>query len=392
VSLGTPLSLQVNRYYTVDFFRQVRSILTQDGILAFKISTAGAYLGTELASLVAGLKNACEGVFDHVVLLPGDYIHFVASADPDLDSYTLLLANRLQIRGLSTEYISPYRLWDRLSPIRKAHLDSLVAKHDGGQVNSDAKPICFSHAIAVWAKHFRSGRMIAALASRLTPRSYLLLLVLTGGAVVGLHLLGVSRKAAAFAGVLAIYSMGLTTMFTQILIILSFQITSGYIYIRIAALVAAFMVGMGTASTLMSRTGPSRRPVYLPLLHSGLVLMPIAVAMIFDQLSTHLSWAPLSVTDLLFVLAAALTGLLGGSIFALGSSLLAPVSSTVGRAAALAYSADLSGAAVAGITTGLFVIPALGLIQSAYVVSIFNTCSLVAIMVGLRGHRGSRPH
>ena len=44
--------------------------------------------------------------------------------------------------------------------------------------------------------------------------------------------------------------MGLTTMFTEILLVLSFQIVSGYMYGRIAALVASFMFGMGLASSL----------------------------------------------------------------------------------------------------------------------------------------------
>jgi hypothetical protein len=51
------------------------------------------------------------------------------------------------------------------------------------------------------------------------------------------------------------------------------------------------------------------------------------------------------------------------------------------EAGVLAYSLDLSGATVAGFTTGLLVIPSLGITGSAYAVAAFDGALLAALML-----------
>lgn len=390
VSVGVPLSLQVNRYYTAEFFARVRSVLRPGGIVSLKIPLEGAYLSPELASLLAALKNGCRRSFEYVEVLPGDYIHLLASPELDIARRTDLLRETLKARHLTTSYITDAALQDRLSPFRMALLDSLVRRNDTGIVNTDGQPVSFSYAISLWARQFRSGRLLYSVITWLGFKRCLVVLLLLCLAVTLAHR-RVSRCSwSTMPAAIALYSMGFTTMFCQVLIVLSFQIVSGYIYARIAIIVAAFMLGMGSASSIagLRQRGPARSRT-LAILHCGFIALPLVVLLALNYLKsprTTFSYP----ADLVFGGLALLTGIFGGSMFAAASSIM--VARLPGRvdAGAVAYSLDLTGACVAGFATGLLIIPALGIGQSAYVVSATNLVALT-ILIGLIGFRRAPP-
>jgi spermidine synthase len=390
VSVGVPLSLQVNRYYTAEFFERVRSVLRPGGILSLKIQLEGAYLSPELASLLAALKNACRGSFEYVEVLPGDYIHLLASPELDIASRRDSLRAILRARHLATSYVTDGALQDRLSPFRMALLDSLVRQNDAGIANSDGQPVSFSYAISLWARHFRTGRLLYSVITWLDFEKCLLVLLLLCLAITLAHCLASRCSWSVLPAAITLYSMGFTAMFCQVLIVLGFQIVSGYIYARIAIIVAAFMLGMGAASSIAGwrQRGPARSRA-LAILHCGFIALPLTVLLALNHLkspSTVLSYP----ADLVFAGLALLTGILGGSMFAAASSVM--VARFQGRvdAGAIAYSLDLTGACVAGFATGLLIIPALGISQAAYVVSAANLVVLI-VLIGLIALRPAPP-
>lgn len=382
VSVGMPVSLQVNRYYTAEFFELVRSVLQPDGILALKIPSEGAYLSPELASLLAALMNACRRSFASVEALPGDYIHLLASPRLDLASRRDALRETLRKRGLETSYITDAALRDRLSPFRSAVLDSLIRKHDTGIVNTDGRSVSFSYAIGLWARQFRTGRFVQAVTSWLNLRKCVAVLLLLCLATAITHLRFSGCPWPALPAAIGVYSMGFTTMFCQILIVLSFQIVSGYVYTRIAVIVAAFMVGMGAAAIITGlRHRGAQRPATLVILQGGFVFVPLLILLALNQLKSPGAGFP-HAADAVFMGLALLTGALGGTVFATASSIMTDLSPGRVDAGAIAYSVDLIGACLAGFTTGLFIVPALGIGQSAYAVAAANL-ALVVILIGL---------
>jgi spermidine synthase len=393
VSVGMPVSLQINRYYTSEFFDQARRILEKDGIVALKIPSAGAYLSRELGSLVSTLTNTCKLAFGNVKVLPGDYLHVIASPGLDLEARTDMMLETLSVRGIETSYINRFRLWDRLSQARVTHLDSLIAMYDTHTINTDAEPLCFSYAMAQWAKHFRSGGVISGIISWLSVRSCLLLLVVTGFGIAIMAMYANRVPLTYLPPALSIYSMGFTTMFVEVLIVLAFQVTSGYVYSRIAAIVAAFMFGMGIAA---SASGARRRQQVsvrtVLVLQVGMLVMPLAVAAVFGYLRTAGAADLLPWADTIFIILAGLTGCLGGLLFSAASSWLGADRQDHIEAGALSYSLDLVGAAVAGFATGFLIIPALGLVNSAYAVSIYNAVVVLPLVFSLKVSSRALPH
>lgn len=377
LSVGLPVTLQTARYYTVEFFRDVRHALAPEGVLAFKIPSGGAYLGPELGALLTSLENACDEVYREVALLPGEYIHFIASRRLPLVARTDSLPEILRRRGVSTLFLDPYRLAEQINPMERAYLDSAVASYDTGTLNSDARPVSASFAIARWAKHFESGRLISSLVGQMNQPVCLAGLLLS--ALIGVPLLmrAAGSPWSGFPAAMSIYAMGLTAMFTQVLIIVAFQIVSGYVYGWIAAIIAAFMVGMGMASSILSVRRLVYRPYHLPCLAAGLAALPLAASGILKYGGQPWSSLPAEVP---FIALALISGALGGSLFAAASAFLTSEGPRAIDTGALAYSLDLCGATVAGFTTGFLIIPSLGVAASARVVAEFNGVVVAALL------------
>jgi spermidine synthase len=391
VNVGMPASLQVNRYYTLEFFRQVNRVLEPGGILALALPSPGSFISPEVASLVASVVRSVRQVFARVDILPGDTIHIIASRDLDLRQRSQVMIETMQARDLNTSYVNQYRLWERLVPLERARIDSLVAKYSSVPANTDYRPVSASFAIDRWARHFASGRLLSELAARVNVGSSVAFIVLAGLVVSALIMLLTRSSVTAFPAALMVYSVGVTTMFSQILIVLCFQIVSGFMYGRIAGLVAAFMLGMGLASTLAGRGNVRRRHGLLLAFQIMLAALPLIVVGAFKVVGESVL-ATTAVPEIVFPCLALFGGAVGGTVFAGGSGWISEAHSEVAEAGAAAYSIDLLGAAGAGFAAGLLAIPAMGLAGSAYAVSTANLILLVPALIGRRAHRKSLPH
>ncbi len=381
IGVGLPETLQTARYYTVEFFRAVRRLLAEDGILAFKVPSGGAYVGPELGALLASLKNACEEVYGDVTLLPGGYIHFIASPGLPLASLTDSLPGVLEERRVGTSFVDRYRLLEQLNPPERAFLDSAVASYDTGMLNSDTRPVSATYTVARWAKHFESGRVLAALVVRVTPLACVIGMAVSALIVVPLLMRAAGSPWDTLPGALTLYAMGLTVMFTQILVIVAFQIANGYVYGWMAALIAAFMLGMGLASRAIGARRMTCKWYHLAALVTGLTVLPLAAVGILRYATTGALATSSRLTDVVFAALAFASGALGGTVFAAASSLLTRKGRGVLDAGVLAYSLDLCGATVAGFTTGFLIIPSLGIAGSAYAVAMFNGIALAAVLI-----------
>jgi spermidine synthase len=381
IGVGVPVTLQTTRYYTVEFLTRVSSRLSPDGVLAFKIPSGGAYVSPELGMLLSTLKTTCRLVFDEVELLPGEYIHILASPELHLDTITDSLPDRLAARGIRTSFVDEYHLFDRLLPMRRSQLDSVTAGHGGTVANSDFRPVSASYAIARWAKHFESGRLLAAATGWMSQLKFIVSLLVSALIVVPLLMRAAGSPGRALSVSLALYSVGLTSMFTQVVIIAGFQIVSGYLYGWIAALIASFMLGMGLASALAGSRRLVGRPRQVPFLMTGLIILPLAALLTLRFAGSLASGGTFQLADLLFAVLAFAAGALGGVTFALASSLITHHGRGTVTGGALAYALDLCGATVAGFTTAFLAIPSLGIAGSAYAVAIFNAVLLAVILV-----------
>jgi hypothetical protein len=112
--------------------------------------------------------------------------------------------------------------------------------------------------------------------------------------------------------------MGFLLMTLQIYLMLGFQSLFGYLYIQLALLMAAFMLGMGLGSWWSLRSGGG--PLRLLRLQAGAAACPLLLCAVLSGLGAVVGGAPTTlVSHLVFPLLALLAGVMGGYQFPLAS-------------------------------------------------------------------------
>jgi spermidine synthase len=403
VDLPEPSTGQLNRFYTQEFFAEVKAILNEGGVFSFGLPSAENYLNPELRHLGGNVYQTLASVFSQIIVLPGDYNRFIASDAPLTADHTLL-AERLAERGLQTRWISaPYLKYifttDRFPRIRRDLEGEKSAK-----LNRDLEPICYYYDMVLWLSQFYSGL------SGFFHRASLLNL---WWVVVPLALTVVFfrwKRGGAVPVVMAF--TGFAEMTLEMIVLLAFQALHGYVYHEVSLIVAAFMVGAAlgggvmnwlitttrrwdsenapgvAGSSALGKAGWVRKPLRLLIVAQG-------VAMLYALLlpSALLKAAALPLPNLSFPLLTLLAGFLGGMDFPLAAELTKgsvlssrrpePAEgskSDVGRVAGLIYGADLVGACLGAFLSSALLIPVLGIPQTCYAVVLLSLAG-VALLV-----------
>lgn len=355
LDLPEPSTGALNRFYTEEFFREVRAVLNPGGILALGLPAAENYWSSELARRNGSVYHTLRAVFPYVLALPGDTTYFLASAHP-LEADPALWEARLAERGIATRWVTAAYIRYLFTTDRFAQVREALEGTAGVRLNRDLMPICYYYDLALWL-------------SRFTPRlrgffERTGLLRLSWVALALAVPVGLARLRRRWAVPLAVGGAGLAGMMLEVVILLAFQVRHGSLYAQVSLIVAAYMVGM----VLGSRWGASRRWGSPTARRALLALMGVLApgAAVLPFLLQRPFPAPA------FPLLALLAGGWGGAVFPLA---LQAEAGDVGRAAGRLYGADLAGGCLGALLGGTFFIPLLGIPQ---------TCGVVAL-VGLAG-------
>jgi spermidine synthase len=364
VNLPDPQTAQINRFYTLEFFREVSSKLNPGGVFSFQVTGAEDYISPELADLLRCLHKTLGQAFAEVTALPGDPVHFFASARRGvLTGDAREIVARLRARGLKTSYVSEYFIPFRMSPDRMRQLDTHIAPLAGTPVNRDFAPVAYYFDTVLWSSRFHGTSGLQRFA-RLGYGPFLVAL-----AVAMLAAVVLLRGSAASAAGFAVAAMGLTSIGIEILILLAFQATYGYIYQQLAVVIAALMAGLAAGAWRGSRSAAGLRAL------AGLQLIaaaaPLALCLLFDALSQFRAPA-------VFPAVALLSGFLAGYQF----SVAARIYVQSARSAGALYALDLLGACVGAVAISVFLLPVFGFYRTAIALAIVNVAP--AALCGLR--------
>lgn len=360
LDLPEPSTGALNRFYTEEFFREVRAILNPGGVLALGLPAAENYWSPELARRNGSVYHTLRAAFPHVLTLPGDTTYFLASADPleaDPDRWGRRLAERgITTRWMTAAYIRYLFTTDRFAQVREA-----LERTAGVRLNRDLMPICYYYDLALWL-------------SRFTPRlrgffERTDVLRLSWVALALALPVGLSRLRRGWALPMAVGGAGLAGMMLEVVILLAFQVRHGSLYAQVSLIVAAYMVGM----VLGSRWGASRR-WKSPMARRALLALMGALALGAAVLPLLLQ-RPLPAP--VFPLLALLAGGWGGAVFPLA---LGAEQGDVGRAAGRLYGADLAGGCLGALLGGTVFIPLLGIPQTCGVVALVGLACWLMVM------------
>lgn len=198
--------------------------------------------------------------------------------------------------------------------------------------------------------------------------------------------IGVRRKRAK-PGLLpvtvAIITTGFAGMTFSIILMLALQTMEGYLYQKLAIIIAAFMLGLALGGTYMNRImyRLKREVLTQAMIVLIIVVYSILVALILGLIFTGTAKLPsfLPVEVLLSVLNCA-AGFLVGLEFPLANKIYLAGNERVGQVAGSLYAADLLGGCLGAVMTSVFLIPVLGIPQTCFVIAMLNGASFVLLL------------
>ncbi|MEW6096950.1 MAG: methyltransferase [bacterium] len=384
VNLPDPATAQLNRFYTKEFFKEIKNILNTDGVFSIGVTSDENYLSEELKNFNGCIYKTLKEVFEEVIIAPGQHLLFFASPKEGVLTYdTQVLAQRFTARKIQTTYVDEYYFPYRLLQDRIVFVKEEIEDYNY-HANTDFYPICYFYNIVLWSTQFYTSiRLFFNWFAKINL--YWIFGLLVG--LVFLHVL-ICKKRAQFTNTsipIAIMTTGYAGLSLEIILIFGFQVLYGYIYHRIGMIVASFMIGLVIGTLLMNqllnKINDEQGIRTLAKIEFSIVIYSFLLPIIFLILSNLKTQASIFIAvELLFPILTIITGIFVGAEFPLANKLYLKDFHKVGKTAGLIYGFDLFGACLGGLLSTILFIPILGIFQTCFICGLFNLASFILVL------------
>ncbi len=388
VNLPDPLTAQLNRFYTVEFFREVRRVMNPGGVLATSLTSSENIIGPTLAQLLRSLRDSMAQVYSEVLTFPGATARYFGCSEAGIMvSDPRELVNRMEKRGLGLRYVRDYYLSFDLSKERLEYLEGIMEGAKVGRINEDLTPSCYFYDFIHWSAQHEPWLRDLFLATRGKALRWIMLLAATCGAF---WVLLTARRAGEHGlRPRVLYSClvtGYTQMTLTVVFILAFQILYGYVYSKLATLIALYMVGLVLGSShVTSRIEGLRDPSkVLTWIQGGMAAYTVGLlaVIVFLHRIPAASGEP-GIMEWVLPFLSCVAGYLGGAHFPVANATCLERDHEVGKTASLIYGLDLGGSALGGLFTGVLLIPVLGIPETLCLTAGLNLIAFALLASGL---------
>ena len=385
MNLGDPRTAQLNRYYTVEFFKEANKILKEGGIISFGVTSSENYINEELQNFLSSLYFSLQEVFPDIKVIPGDTAYFLASNKNGALSYDYkYLMKQARERNLDIKYVREYYLFSRLSPQRLLYIDNAVKRRNGAKINYDFRPVSYYYNTIFWSSYFRDSLFSKILKAATGPRvwkvAFFIYALIIFFAVTMIRCKNHLNKAV----LTAVMATGFSEITFQVLILLSFQIIYGYLFYKLGFILTSFMIGLALGSYLIIKMMPKlKRPRQAFIwTQVSICIYPLILPLLFYWLVTAKNEAVLwAGSNILFALLPVAAGFIGGFQFPLANKICLQDNKDVGRIAGLSYGLDLLGSCLGALLAGVILVPVLGITQTCFLVAGLNCAILVILLL-----------
>jgi spermidine synthase len=394
VNVPDPQTAQLNRYYTEEFFLGARNHLAPGGLLALQLRSSEEAISPDLAEFLRCINRTLRVVFPSVVALPGETIHFFAATSPDLltdDPHVLI--SRLLERNLKTKYVREYFIPFRMMPDRMEQIHTQLQPLATTQINRDFTPIAYYFDVVLWSAQFKPDYACWLRAAEHVDFKIVfgvVAIVLLPLAIL-FGILSARERQARVAAAWCIGATGFTVMALEIFLLLAFQSIFGFVYQKLAILIALCMTGIAIGSWLGIRQvrrenhssckTVTRTQFLLALSVPALMLLISLLARVSGITATWLA------AQCAFPALAALSGILGGYQFPMATKIYLEDENGQRRLGVL-YAIDLLGGCAGALVLSGYLIPVFGFWKTAWLCALVN---LAPALLALRTCVRQRP-
>lgn len=378
INLPDPSTALLNRFYTWEFFQEVKRILNPDGMLTLSLSSSENYLSIEQKNLLHSVYRTLEKSFPSVSILPGNRNFLFAGAHKQELTPELLL-ERLKRRKLHTRYVREYYIPYRFSPERQEYINQVLEEKTPARINKDYFPASYYYNLILWVTSFSPGMRDVFTWLLKVDLLRFCLAALGGMILFFLAFLGrLDKKPTAVLW--AVATTGFAEISFEVILIVAFQMIYGYVYYKIGIIMAGFMIGLAAGSFWANRR-PSPNPYrFLIIIQALVCCYPLFLVVVLYFYSSA-SEGFLRSTEPIFAFLPVVAGLMGGLQYPYANRIFPERSTKTARVAGLTYGVDLFGSCLGALITASLLLPILGLYQTCFGAALINLLALEGLVI-----------
>ncbi|MFO7736576.1 MAG: hypothetical protein R6W70_10260, partial [bacterium] len=143
LNLPDPLSMQVNRYYTKEFFELLSSRLSPGAAVITNISTGRDIVLEEQRSYAGIIWKTFSEVFKNTVFIPGDDVLFIGSSDSYISNDLDTLTKRYHEKEIDIPWFTPAVILSSCNDLGKNRFMESIGRIDQYRINTFAEPEAF---------------------------------------------------------------------------------------------------------------------------------------------------------------------------------------------------------------------------------------------------------
>jgi len=379
VDLPEPSTALLNRYYTKEFYSEIRDILAPDGLLVTGVEAPSTYMAGEFGAYTASIFRTLQGVFEHVGLLPDGNLFMVASSTHALSlDRPEIYVDRLRSRWISSSTFTPEAVLNHILPQRAKAARDALDKLRWVPCNTDFSPQSYLRKLVLWSRESGGDSLADTLDNLGSWSRFLLVMLLLVASVPWVFLGMVPKRVSLFTSVGAV---GCAGMGLELVAIYMYQNLYGYLYREIGFLVAVFMAGL-TLGAILGRwiaKQPNAQRILVRVLF-GMAGFAFLFPFFLWGLSTIQPGHSVGLTvygGLILV-----TGCLVGAVFPVAVAVLAErQSGDGGKVVALADAADHLGGAVGAFLPGVLLFPLFGVFWTCVLLGVGLACVAIGVLM-----------
>ncbi len=340
LKIPLPVTAQFNRFYTLEFFEEIRKNMTKQAVLSLSVPISGNYLSDEQRELLSAIYNTLQKLFKEVRLYPGTNTILMAS-DRKIETR---IGEMLERSNIPTNYLGFYTD-DELIAQREDFLKEQIIS--SVPLNKDLFPVAYFKNIQLWLGIHQIALWIPVLLFSIV---FLFLILSSGSLGKGMMITGFSGAS------------------VEMLVLFLFQLIHGYIYQATGIFFMLFMAGLSIGAYVLPRwlKSPGFKSLGTVQLMLGVFLG--ILPLIFISLTKIAGWQLASY--FIFALIVFVPAFFVGTQYA--QSVLVNRKLNFIQGASGLYALDLIGSAVGTVLISVYLLPLLGFIWLSLLLGMLN--------------------
>lgn len=352
MSIPDPVNASLNRFYTIEFMRELKMRLSPDGVVLFTLSSSADYLSDEKSRTHSVIAKTAATCFDHILILPGNKDYLIASENPIRSDITACISEK----QISTVFVNSFYMQDDRIAERSRQIHARL--DTSAFVNVDFRPLAYYEQIRLWLSSFGYQSWVFLLAMAL-------LIIL-----MAFHASPLS---------IGLWTAGWTGASIEVLLLITCQILFADVYVMLGILLTVYMAGLAAGSRWMA----VKRAIIIPaelirlLVILGVVSL-LCVSVILSLAGSGSGQVLMYAVIMFFLLiVSVLTGMIFTCATLIGREDVPALSSSL-------YGMDLIGSGIGVLIMTVFVFPIAGMMNAGWILACMNFAAAIIIFVSVK--------